>query len=352
MQSKISPLARTLTPYVPGEQPGAGEAWIKLNTNENPYPPSARVGAAIQEAMGELALYPDPCALSLREAIAAQNGVTVDEVFVGNGSDEVLAMCFPAFFAGQPYPVRFADVTYSFYKVYASLFSVPCQIVPLKADYTMDVDAFCAPQCSGILIPNPNAPTGLLLETGEIERILRAHPDCVVVIDEAYIAFGGQSMVSWVRTYPNLLVVRTLSKAHALAGLRVGYAIGQQELITALMCIKDSFNSYPVDRLAQAGARAAVLDDAYTRAQCQKVQQTRAWTTQQLRARGFTVLDSAANFVFARPQDGDAARVHAALRDRHVLVRYFPGARTGEFLRISIGTDAQMRAFMEALDTI
>lgn len=352
MQSRISPLAQSLTPYVPGEQPKAGEVWTKLNTNENPYAPSPRVREAIDEAMEELALYPDPCALLLREAIAQQNGVTADEVFVGNGSDEVLAMCFPAFFAGQPYPVRFADITYSFYKVYASLFGVAVQILPLKDDYTMDVDAFCAPQCGGILIPNPNAPTGILLETGEIERILRAHPDCVVVVDEAYIAFGGQSMVSWIQTYPNLLIVRTLSKSHALAGLRVGYAIGQTELITALTCIKDSFNSYPLDRLAQAGARAAILDDAYTCTQCQKVQLTRKWATQQLRDRGFTVLDSAANFVFARPQDGDAARVHAALRQAHVLVRYFPGARTGQWLRISIGTDAQMRALMEALDTI
>lgn len=352
MQSRISPLAQSLTPYVPGEQPRAGEVWTKLNTNENPYPPSEDVRKAIDAAMGQLALYPDPCALSLREAIAQQNGVAVEEVFVGNGSDEVLAMCFPAFFAGQPYPVRFADITYSFYKVYASLFSVEAQIVPLRDDYTMDVGAFCMPQCSGILIPNPNAPTGILLETGEIQRILRAHPDCVVVIDEAYIAFGGQSMVSWVRTYPNLLVVRTLSKSHALAGLRVGYAIGQKELITALTCIKDSFNSYPLDQLAQAGARAAILDEAYTRQQCQRVQHTRQWTTQQLRMRGFTVLDSAANFVFARPHEGDAARVHAALRARHVLVRYFPGLRTGQWLRISIGTDAQMHALMEALDTI
>lgn len=346
----ISPLASSLSPYVPGEQPGGAARIVKLNTNENPYPPSPRVAPAIQRAAGDLRLYPDPASVQLRGAIAAREQLSVDQVFVGNGSDEVLALCFPAFFVGQGRPVRFADITYSFYEVYAQLFGVDVEKVPLTASFAVDMPAFCAGQAGGVLLPNPNAPTGLALPLFEIETLLRAHPDCLVLIDEAYVAFGAQSAAALIGRYPNLLVVRTLSKSHALAGLRVGYALGQAPLIHALTCVKDSFNSYPLDRLAQAGAQAAIQDAAYTQQRCEQIAKTRAWFTEVLQQRGFTVLPSLANFVFASPPDGDGAALFAYLRARGILVRRFDKPRIGSFLRITIGTDEEMRALVAALE--
>lgn len=349
-QTVISPLAKGLSPYVPGEQPKGAQRVIKLNTNENPYPPSPRVASAMEQAMGQLRLYPDPASLSLRQAIAKAEGLEAEEVFVGNGSDEVLALCFPAFFAGQAQPIQFADITYSFYEVYAQLFGVCVQKVPLTADFCIDLPAFCQGNAGGILIPNPNAPTGIALTLAQIEQILQANPQCLVLIDEAYVAFGAQSAASLIGQYENLLVVRTLSKSHALAGLRVGYALGNRQLIHALTCVKDSFNSYPVDRLAQAGAQAAIEDAAYTRARCEEIQDTRAWFCGALRRRGFTVLPSQANFVFASPADGDGKRCFANLRERHVLVRHFDKPRISGYLRITIGTRAEMQALLDALD--
>lgn len=345
----ISPLAGTLSPYVPGEQPKGASRVVKLNTNENPYPPSPQIDAALRSAAGALRLYPDPASLSLRQAIAKQEGLTADQVFVGNGSDEVLALCFPAFFVGQDRPVQFADITYSFYEVYARLFGVEVEKVPLTALFEMDLPSFCAGRAGGVLLPNPNAPTGIALSLCQIERVLRANPDCLVLIDEAYVAFGAQSAAQLIGRYPNLLVVRTLSKSHALAGLRVGYALGQAPLIHALTCVKDSFNSYPLDRLAQAGAQAAIEDAAYTRQRCDEIAQTRAWFVEALQERGFTVLPSLANFVFASPPDGDGAALFAFLRARGILVRHFDKPRISSYLRITIGTDEQMRALLSAL---
>lgn len=346
----ISPLAASLSPYVPGEQPKGAARVIKLNTNENPYPPSPRVEGAIRSAAEDLRLYPDPASVQLRGAIAAQEQLRVEQVFVGNGSDEVLALCFPAFFAGQDRPVQFADITYSFYEVYAQLFGVDVEKVPLTASFAVDVPAFCTGRAGGVLLPNPNAPTGMALSLEQIETLLRANPDCLVLIDEAYVAFGAQSAATLIDRYPNLLVVRTLSKSHALAGLRVGYALGQAPLIHALTCVKDSFNSYPLDRLAQAGAQAAIEDTAYTRRRCEQIAQTRAWFTGALQQRGFTVLPSLANFVFASPPDGDAAALFAELRARGILVRHFNKPRIGSFLRITIGTEDEMRALIQALE--
>lgn len=349
-QTIISPLAQSLSPYVPGEQPKGPQKIVKLNTNENPYPPSPRVADALEQAMSDLRLYPDPTSLSLRKSIASAEGLSVEQVFVGNGSDEVLGLCFPAFFAGQPYPVQFADITYSFYEVYAKLFGVEVQKIPLDDHYCIDLPAFCQGKAGGILIPNPNAPTGIALTLEQIEQILQANPQCLVLIDEAYVAFGAQSAVCLIDKYENLLVVRTLSKSHALAGLRVGYALGNQKLIYALTCVKDSFNSYPVDRLAQAGAQAAIEDGAYTRARCQEIQSTRTWFSQELQARGFTVLPSLANFVFARPSDGDGKSCFSYLRAHNVLVRHFDKPRTSPFLRITIGTHEEMQALLDVLD--
>lgn len=349
-QSIISPLAAGLSPYIPGEQPKGREKIIKLNTNENPYPPSPRVSSAINAALDDLRAYPDPASVNLRTAIAESEGLCADQVFVGNGSDEVLALCFPAFFVGQNAPVRFADVTYSFYQVYAQLFNVPVEKVPLTENYCMDLEAFCRGEAGGILIPNPNAPTGIALSLPEIERILQANPHCLVLIDEAYVAFGAQSAVSLIDRYENLLVVRTFSKSHALAGLRCGYALGQAPLIHALTCVKDSFNSYPLDRLAQAGAQAAIEDAAYTIAKCEQIQKTRDWFSRALADRGFTVLPSQTNFVFASPADGDGKSCFAYLRQKNILVRHFDSPRTTAFLRITIGTDEQMQALIDALD--
>lgn len=349
-QTVISPLAKRLSPYVPGEQPKGRQKIIKLNTNENPYPPSPRVAPAVAQAMEHLRLYPDPTSHALRQAITKAEGLSVEEVFVGNGSDEVLGLCFPAFFAGQAQPVQFADITYSFYEVYAQLFGVAVQKIPLTADFCIDLPAFCQGAAGGILIPNPNAPTGIALTLSEIEQILHTNPQCLVLIDEAYVAFGAQSAASLIGRYENLLVVRTLSKSHALAGLRVGYALGNRQLIHALTSVKDSFNSYPVDQLAQAGAQAAIEDAAYTQARCEEIQATRTWFCQELRDRGFTVLPSQANFVFASPPDGDGKGFFAKLRARQVLVRHFDKPRISGYLRITIGTREEMQALLDALD--
>jgi len=268
-----SAVVRGLTPYVPGEQPKLANL-VKLNTNENPYGPSPRVLDAVRaEAADTLRLYPDPNSDRLRAGIAAYHRVAPDQVFVGNGSDEVLAHAFMALLKHDQ-PILFPDISYSFYPVYCGLYEIAYRQIPLTESFEIRVDDYLTPN-GGVIFPNPNAPTGRLLALEEVERLLAGNPESVVVIDEAYIDFGGQSAVGLVARYPQLLVVRTLSKSHALAGLRVGYAIGQPHLIEALNRVKDSFNSYPLDRFAQAGALASMEDCAYFESICAKVVATR-----------------------------------------------------------------------------
>jgi len=345
-----SDLVHNLTPYVPGEQPKL-QNLIKLNTNENPYGPSPKVLEAIRAEVGEaLKLYPDPNSDRLRAAIADYYGLAPAQVFVGNGSDEVLAHAFPALLKHER-PLLFPDITYSFYPVYCDLFRIEYQCVPLDEEFRIRVEDYARPN-GGIIFPNPNAPTGRALALDEIERLLVANPDSVVVIDEAYVDFGAESAVPLIARYPNLLVVQTFSKSRSLAGLRVGFALGQPPLIEALDRVKNSFNSYPLDRLAIVGATAAIEDRAYFERTRQAVIASRAWLSTELEALGFTVLPSMANFVFARHPAHDAAALAQALRNRSIVVRHFKAARIEQFLRITVGTDDQCRALIDALREI
>ncbi|MBN4665008.1 histidinol-phosphate transaminase [Pandoraea nosoerga] len=342
-----------LTPYVPGEQPQM-QRLIKLNTNENPYGPSPRVLAAIREALGEradaLKLYPDPDARRFKQAIAQRFGLDVANVHVGNGSDEVLANVFQGLLRHDK-PILFPDITYSFYPVYCGLYGVAFETVPLTASFEIDIDDYLRPN-GGIIFPNPNAPTGRALASGEIERLLAGSPDAVVVIDEAYIDFGGESAAALIAKYPNLLVVQTLSKSRSLAGLRLGFAIGHPDLIEALERVKNSFNSYPLDRLAQAAGVAAIEDETYFDETRQAVIASREALTGRLSALGFEVLPSKANFVFARHASHDAATLAAALRERSIIVRHFRHARVAQFLRITVGTEPECQALTQALGEI
>ena len=343
-----SRVVQGLNPYVPGEQPKLANL-VKLNTNENPYGPSPKVLEALRaEATEALRLYPDPNSDRLREAIAAFHGVEPGQVFVGNGSDEVLAHAFLALLKHDA-PILFPDVTYSFYPVYCGLYGIEYQEIPLTDTFEIRVEDYFVPN-GGIIFPNPNAPTARLLALGEIERLLAKNTDSVVVVDEAYIDFGGESAVGLVRKHPQLLVVHTLSKSHSLAGLRVGYAIGQAGLIEALVRVKDSFNSYPLDRFAQAGATASMQDRDYFDMTRHKVMATRERLVADLAALGFEVLPSAANFVFARHSKKDGAELAQALRERSIIVRHFrKPARIAPFLRITVGTDEQCQALVAAL---
>lgn len=345
-----SPLVHTLTPYVPGEQPKLTNL-IKLNTNESPYGPSPRALQAMRDAADDtMRLYPDPEAAALRAALAKRVGLTPDCVFVGNGSDEVLAHAFQALF-GHGDPLLFPDVTYSFYTVYCGLYGLPYRQVPLTPDMRIQVEDYTGP-CSGVVVANPNAPTGMALGLDDIKRLLEMHPDRVVLVDEAYVDFGADSAVTLVADYPNLLVVQTFSKSHALAGLRVGFAFGQPDLIEALVRVKDSFNSYPLDRIAQAGATAAVEDEEWFQTSVQKVIASRTALASGLQALGFEVLPSQANFVYVRHADRDAAELAANLRERAIIVRHLRGARTASWLRITVGTDQQCDKLLSALRDI
>lgn len=346
-----SEVARRLEPYVPGEQPRFPNL-VKLNTNENPYGPSPRAIEALQRAANaDLRLYPDPDSTRLRESIAAFHGVSADQVFVGNGSDEVLAHAFLALLKHAA-PILFPDVTYSFYPVYCGLYGITYREVPLAADFSIRVEDYRPPN-GGIIFPNPNAPTGRLLALADVEHIVAANPQAVVVVDEAYIDFGGESAMPLIHRHPNLLVVRTLSKSHALAGLRVGYAVGDAALIAALARVKDSFNSYPLDRLAQAGASAAIEDRDYFDAMRAKVIASRERLVAGLGALGFDVLPSAANFVFARHPAMPGGELAARLREQGIIVRHFrKPARIDPFVRITVGTDAQCDTLMGALGTL
>ena len=346
-----SAVVHGLTPYVPGEQPKLANL-VKLNTNENPYGPSPKVLDAVRaEAADTLRLYPDPNSDRLRAGIAAYHGVMANQVFVGNGSDEVLAHAFMALLKHDK-PILFPDITYSFYPVYCGLYEIAHRAIPLTESFEIRVDDYLTPN-GGVIFPNPNAPTGRFLPLAEVERLLAGNPDSAVVIDEAYIDFGGASAVGLVARYPQLLVTRTLSKSHALAGLRVGYAIGQPHLIEALNRVKDSFNSYPLDRFAQAGALASMEDRAYFESICAKVAATRTRLVAEMEAMGFEVLPSAANFIFARHSGHDGAVLASRLRERSIIVRHFKNPdRIAPFLRITVGTDAQCDALLAALKAI
>ena len=349
-----SQVVRDLTPYIPGEQPKIANL-IKLNTNENPFPPSPKVLAAIQEELGNdaarMRLYPDPNADLLKTAIAKRYAVTTQQIFVGNGSDEVLAHVFMALLK-HDLPILFPDITYSFYPVYCGLYGVEYKTVPLADDFSINPANYCGQPNGGIIFPNPNAPTGCLLALVAIEQILQANPDSVVVVDEAYVDFGGESAISLVNRYDNLLVVHTLSKSRSLAGMRVGFAIGHPSLIEALERVKNSFNSYPLDRLAIVGAVAAIEDEAYFAQCCLAVIATRDNLTTQLQSLGFDVLPSAANFIFARHPQRDAAELAKALRDKSIIVRHFKLPRIDQFLRITVGTEAECNALTETLQDI
>ncbi|MGD2138766.1 MAG: histidinol-phosphate transaminase [Burkholderiales bacterium] len=342
-----SDVVHGLTPYVPGEQTERADV-VKLNTNENPYGPSPRALEVLRSNINDsLRLYPDPVSAGLRAAIAKQSGVSQANVFVGNGSDEVLAHTFRALLTHQA-PVLFPDVTYSFYPVYCHLFSAPYREIPLKSRFEIDIDDYLQ-ENGGIIFPNPNAPTGLALDVSNIRRLLEANTDSVVVVDEAYVAFGCESAVPLVHDYPNLLVTRTLSKSHALAGLRIGYAIGHEELIAGLDRVKDSFNSYPLDRLAQKAAIAAIEDVAYTESRCRMIVESRSRLISELGNLGFEVLPSAANFVLARHPAREASELSASLREKGVLVRHFrKPPRIAPWLRISVGTEPQCDALLAA----
>ncbi|HAV5501142.1 TPA: histidinol-phosphate transaminase [Acinetobacter baumannii] len=345
-----SPEVRELEPYVPGEQPKI-QNLLKLNTNENPYPPSPKVVEAVQAVLHEqadvLRLYPDPDATALKQAIAKQQNIDVSQVFVGNGSDEVLAHIFKAFFL-QDEPILYPDITYSFYPVYSQFFGTKTKEIPLNENFEIDVRDYTQPN-GGVIITNPNAPTSIALSLAEIEQVLQANLDRVVVIDEAYVDFGAESAVSLINRYENLVVCQTTSKSRSLAGLRVGFAIAQSHLIAALEAVKNSFNSYPIDRFAIAAAVASFEDQAYFEEQCQKVITSREKLVRDLTVLGFNVLPSKANFIFATHSQHDAGQLAQKLREKGIIVRYFNKPRINQFLRITVGTDEQNARLVQTL---
>ena len=343
-------LTHTLQPYVPGEQPRIADL-VKLNTNESPLGPSPRVLEAIRgEAADTLRLYPDPQATALRTALADYHKVRPEQVFVGNGSDEVLAHAFVALLKHDA-PLLFPDITYSFYPVYCRLFGIDYKTVPLDQAMRIRLADYRRP-AGAVIIPNPNAPTAIALSRAEIAELLEQHADIPVVIDEAYVDFGGETAIPLVASHPNLLVVQTMSKSRALAGLRIGYAIGDADLIEALTRVKDSFNSYPLGRPAQAGAIASLQDEAWFQQSRLRVIEGRERLRRGLVRLGFDVLPSSANFVFARHPAHQGGRLAAALRQRAVIVRHFSAARIADHLRITVGTDAQIDRLLSALSEI
>lgn len=350
MSKYWSDIAKNIDPYVPGEQP-KDRKYIKLNTNENPYPPSPKVIDAInQAAAGNLQLYPDPNCDDLRSALASYYSLTPEQIFVGNGSDEVLAFSYMAFF-DQEETVLFPDITYSFYEVYVKLLRLKHQLIPLDEDFGLPVDSFLIKN-GGIVIANPNAPTTKFISAEEIKRILEYNIDSVVIVDEAYVDFGGESMVQFINEYPNLLVIQTLSKSRALAGLRVGFAFGHKDLIEGLNRIKNSINSYTVNRLSLAGAKAAIEDEEYFRKISLKIIRTREKVVPCLKELGFKVLESKANFLFVCHDTVPAKLLFQELRNNGILVRYFNKPRIDNYLRISIGTDEEMEVLINKLNEI
>ena len=342
MQKYLSHKAAAITPYTAGAQP-VGDNIIKLNTNENPYPPSPKVFEALRDFDAQrLRLYPRPDGGPMKSAVSKVTSLPESHVFCGNGSDEILGFAFYAFFDNVVFP----DITYSFYPVWADLYGIDYKTVPVENDFSIKPDTLVG---GGIVIANPNAPTGMALALSDIEQVLKRNSQSVVIVDEAYAAFGAQSAASLVPQYPNLLVVSTLSKSHGLAGLRVACALGQPHLIGGLERIKDSFNSYPLDTIAQVMASAALLDTAYLEQTSAKIIATRDRTAAKLRDLGFTVLPSKANFVFASHIRAKAADIKAHLEQQKIYVRHFNKPRIENFLRISIGTDEQMNTLLRAV---
>ena len=340
---------RKVEPYVPGEQPK--HKVIKLNTNENPYPPSPKVQKIIDEFDAQqLRLYPDPEVSELIAAIAKNKGLDKEQVFVGVGSDDVLAMSFLTFF-GSEQPILFPDITYSFYDVWAELFRIPYEQIPLQEDFRICVDDYKRKN-GGIVIPNPNAPTGIAESLDAIEEIIAANPDSVVIIDEAYVDFGTKSAQELLKTYENLLVVQTFSKSRSLAGSRIGYAMGSKKLIAYLNDCKYSFNSYTMDRLTILVGKASMEDEPYFTEQVHRIIETREWAKEQLHKLGFDFPDSKANFIFARHKEIAAEDIFAALKQRNIYVRYFKKPRIDNYLRITIGTKEEMEQLMNALQEI
>lgn len=340
---------RQVVPYVPGEQPKKANV-IKLNTNENPYPPSPKVKeqcAKICAETEELRLYPDPTAGMLVEAIAKYKGLDSSQVFVGVGSDDVLAMAFLTFFNSER-PIFFPDITYSFYDVWADLFKIPYDKKPLDENFMIKKDDYYWKN-GGVVFPNPNAPTGVLMPLDEIEDIISHNQDVIVIVDEAYVDFGGHSAQELLSKYENLLVVQTFSKSRSMAGMRIGYAMGSAELIKALNDVKYSFNSYTMDRTTIAAGVASMKDQAYFEECCNKIITTREWTKTELKKLGFSFQDSKANFIFATHESCPAKKLFGALREKHIYVRYFPKDRIDNHLRITIGTDKEMKKLVEFL---
>lgn len=341
--------ATNLDPYTAGEQP-KDKKYIKLNTNENPYPPSPRIRTAIESEIDNLNLYPDTDSTELCKAIAEVENINSDCVFCGNGSDEILSFVFYAFFDNDS-PLLFPDITYSFYPVYANYYNIAYKKIPLNENFEIVTEDYLQ-SASGVIFPNPNAPTSICLSREDIFKLLDYHSEKVIAVDEAYITFGGESMIPYINEYPNLLIIRTFSKSHALAGLRVGCAIGQPHLIEGLRRVKDSFNSYPVDRFAAAVAKAAVLDLDYYSETTAKIIKTRDRFVQSIEKIGFTSARSGANFVFITHESVPAIELYRELKERGILVRYFEKHRIDNYLRVSIGTDEDMSYVFDMLREI
>lgn len=338
---------RKVVPYTPGEQPNES-GMIKLNTNENPYSPAPGVEKALENLDTDtLRLYPDPTAGDLVHSIAGFYGLKDEQVFTGVGSDDVLAMCFLTFFNSEK-PILFPDITYSFYDVWADLFRIPYERPALDEEFHIRKEDYLR-ENGGIVFPNPNAPTGVEMPLSEIEEIVAKNPESIVIVDEAYVDFGSVSALPLIEKYDNLLVVQTFSKSRSLAGMRIGYAFGNPELIKYLNDVKYSFNSYTMDRTALAAGVAAVKDQEYFEETCNKIIETREWTKKELKALGFSFQDSKSNFIFASHETCPAAELFAALREKHIYVRYFPKGRTENFLRITIGTREEMQKFIDFL---
>lgn len=338
---------RKVIPYTPGEQPNQPDM-IKLNTNENPYPPAPGVEKALKEMdMDAMRLYPDPAAYDLVHAIAQMYSLKDEQVFVGVGSDDVLAMSFLTFFNSEK-PVLFPDITYSFYDVWADLFKTPYERPALDENFHIKKEDYFR-ENGGVIFPNPNAPTGVEMQLEDVEEIIRHNQDVIVIVDEAYVDFGGKSALPLIEKYDNLLVVQTFSKSRSLAGMRIGFACGNEKLIKYLNDVKYSFNSYTMDRTALAAGVAAVKDQAYFQETCNKIIETREWTKKELKALGFSFQDSMSNFIFAAHETCPAEKIFEALREKHIYVRYFPKGRTNNFLRITIGTQEEMQTFINVL---
>ncbi len=349
MKNFLSKTAREIAPYTAGEQP-ADRQYVKLNTNENPYPPSPEALKAYRDYdFSSLKLYPPLEMRALREAIAAAEGVGAENVFCGNGSDEILALCFPAFFDEDGDGAAFADVTYSFYPVFAEFFKIPKKILPLEEDFSLDLEKLTKTPAQGVIVANPNAPTGIGIPLGEIEAFVQGNSGRVVILDEAYMPFFDQSAVPLTKKYDNLVVVKTFSKGYSLAGMRCGYAVADPALISGLERCRDCFNSYPVDRVCQAVCAAAIGDKAYYDRVNALVISERERLSRALASLGFTVLPSKANFVFAKHAALSGREVYEALRARGVLVRHFQKPRISEYCRITVGSREENDALLRAL---